>query len=192
MPNPPRKYIFTPERQAYLREHYGRTPAKDIARHALFCGVPTWRIWHWAGDLELTGGAKPWTKREEAYLETHYHHMSSSELAQRLGRSQSGIINKCRQIGLCKTTQGYTLQDVAMGLGCSEGLLLKWIEAGWLVASKRVMGRTDDRAAWYISEQAIRTLVRCHPNQINQHRVDWLWLMDVIFDGIGDLRGERN
>lgn len=184
--NPPnRKYILTPERRAFLQQHYRRIDANEITKHALFRGIPKWRVWHWAGDLGLTCSGNKWTPEQETYLEMHYHHKTLAELAERLQHTQGEILARCKLLGIKKVSHGYTLADVAWGLGVSEKTLTKWIELGWLQADKRVMERSDNRHIWHISSRAIRLLVRYHYNEINQHKVDWLWLMDVIFDGVG-------
>ena len=188
-----RKYILTRERESFLRKYYVELGAKECIQHALFRGLPDWRIYGWARQLGIArSNHREWTADEESYLETHYHWLSHREIAKKLDRSIAEIEHKRRMMSVRKCSAGYTMQEVAEGLGCSDKTIAKWIEAKWLRANRRATARSDDRSAWYISDQAIRDFVRNHANKINQHKVDLLWLIDILLkNGLGELASQR-
>lgn len=45
----------------------------------------------------------PFTKKELRYIEEHYSQMTAAEIAEKLGRSRSGIKKKIREMGLTKS-----------------------------------------------------------------------------------------
>lgn len=188
-----KKYILTPERESFLRKYYAELGAQECMKHVLFRGLPDWRIYDWARDLGVArSNHREWTQEEELYLESHYHWLTSAEIARKLDRSVAEINHKCRLLGVRKYGAGYTLQEVAEGLGCGDKTIARWIANKWLRANRRGTERDDDRAAWYISDQAIRDFVRNHANKLNQHKFDWLWLVDILLkNGLGELASQR-
>lgn len=81
------------------------------------------------------------------------------------------------------------MRGLCLGLGCDHHTVERWLQKGWLKGTKRHTERTRDM--WYFTDQSIRDFVRKHPNEIDPRRADWLWLVDVLVGGLGELSAER-
>lgn len=87
---------------------------------------------------------KNWTKEEKKYLEEKWGIISIPSIAKSLGRSEYGIINKARRLGLGRFlwsdvywTFNLLLKDLGIGSGAYKNV--SWIEKrGFPVKSKKV------------------------------------------------------
>lgn len=101
----PRPYMrrWSDQDVAYLRKHYGRKTAREIAEH-LDRTIPTVRTL--AGNLGLTqkrnNSEKFWTSEEERILRANYHRCTIRELAAMLDRTVPSVNGKARGLGLSK------------------------------------------------------------------------------------------
>ena len=176
----PQKYFLDgPRRRLFMEKYDGSTETINELQRLL--DVPRWVIHKWAAELGLTRQNEIlWTPEEVKYLETNLYRTSVEKMAAHLGRTKVAVRVKAKRLGVNKCLQeGYTLNGLRLALGCTHFQIEKWIKNGWLRGRRRNTEKPD-RDTWYFSDHAIRAFVFAHPNEINQHCVDWLWLIDVL------------
>jgi hypothetical protein len=122
---------------------------------------------------------------------------SLADIAKYLHRTKTAVKLKAKRLGVSKGTQeGYTLGGLCLALGCDHHKVQKWIERGWLTGRRRKSERTTSQGGdmWLFVDKDIRKFVIAHPNEIDQRRVDFLWLVDLLAGnnnhGIGSLSRE--
>jgi hypothetical protein len=172
-----------PGRRLLLARYDGTTATLDDLMRTHFGArrIPRWKVRHWAQQLGLARQKEPpWTMQEIAYLEQSLHRLRLAEIARHLGRTTIAMQLKAKRLGLRKTSEGYTMRGLCLGLGVDHHTVSRWIEAGWLKGTRRHSER--ERDLWYFADQDIRAFVRAHPAEIDPRRVDWLWLVDVLLD----------
>lgn len=190
----PQKYILTESQRRLLLEKYdGRGETIDKLM-SYFPGIPRWKIRHWGAQLGLARQREPaWTTAEIEYLERNITRKSLKEIAEHLGRTQVAVKLKAKRLELNKTQEGYTMRGLCLGLGCDHHAVERWLKNGWLKGSRRHSARTPQQGGdmWYFSDAAIRKFVKEHPHEIDPRRMDWLWVVDVLVGGLGELGIER-
>lgn len=157
--------------------------------------VPRWIIKKWAGQLGLAKQKEPrWSPEDVAFLEHNLHKKSIADIAQQLGRTKTAVKLKAKRLGINKTLQeGYTMRGLCLGLGCDHHKVQKWLEKGWLVGKRRQTERGENQGGdvWYFTDRSIRQFIMHHPHEIDQRRIDWLWVVDILaggdFYGLGTL-----
>jgi hypothetical protein len=183
---PQKKYTLTESWKRLLLERYDGRPETIDALMEFFPGIPRWRVKRWAGELGLSRQKEPpWTPEKVSYLQAHQHRVAMRSIAKHLGRTLVAVRLKAKRLELRKSDEGYTLSALCLGLGTNHHKVERWLTRGWIKGSRRHTDRTRDM--WFFTDQAIRQLVRKHPNEIDPRRVDWIWLVDVLLDGLGDL-----
>lgn len=154
--------------------------------------VPRYTIHRWASQLQLgKRHVRPWTTKEVQYLESNLHHLSYEMLAQKMNRTEAAIYLKAQDMGLNKSHEGYTLTGLASGFGVHHEKIKRWVEKGWLRGKRRQTRRTHVGDIWYFSDAAVRDFVKHHPEEVDPAKSDWLWLVDVLCDGLGELGGDK-
>lgn len=152
-------------------------------------GVPRKVVYRWAKQLGLKQrGTRAWTEKDTFYLESNLHRLSMDELMKRLDRTEAAIVQKAQQLGLSKIQDGYTLNSLVAALGVHHRTIERWIAKGWLRGKRRQTVR--ERDVWYFSDNAIRDFIRRHPEEVKPTKADWLWLVDVLTGGLGELGRE--
>jgi len=187
------KYVLSEQQKFFLLELYDGTTERIemLARHHLFHGVPRWKMRQWAVELGLARSRDPrWTKEDENYLERNLHRESVQDIADHLGRTDTAVKLKAKRLGVNKCDQeGYTQRGLCAGLGCNHRKIKRWISNGWLKGSRRQTERAVDDT-WYFSDFAIYQFIKEHPEEIDPRRADWLWLVDIMAGGVGELGHE--
>ena len=186
-------YFLTDRGRAIILAEYDGTTKVIDDLAARLC-VPRHRIKYWASSLGLTRKKEPcWTDGEERYLETHLHRQSLKDIADSLGRSKVAVRLKAKRIGVNKTQEGYTMRGICLALGCDHHNIEKWMANGWLKGMRRGSERTSVQGGdmWLFLDSDIRDFVRAHPLEIDQRRMDWLWMVDLLSGGIGALQDWR-
>lgn len=182
---------LTDERRNALVAGYRGRKGQVPAFAAAF-GVPPHMIREWTTKLGLRKSERPWTTEEQRYLEKSLPHKTYSEIAIALQRSVPSLRDRAWRCGLSKWNYGYTLLQVAEGFGVAHATARRWVERGWLVGKWAHTDRTEEQGGdmYRFSDQAIRRFVQSHPQAVDPHKFDWLWLADVLFggkNGIGEL-----
>jgi len=180
-------FLDEPGRRLIRAKYNGRTEVIDELATRL--NVPRWIVKRWARDMGLTRRKEPpWTQEEEDYVQRHMYKVSIAAIAKHLGRTKTAVKMKAKRLGANKLQEGYTMSALCMGLGCDFKTVKKWIERGWLKGRRRNTERTDGQGdIWYFSDAAIKEFVRKHPQEVDQRHFDWLWLVDILLGGLGEL-----
>ena len=95
----PREPLWASEELAYLRQHYGAKPIKEIAS-ALGRSRNAVRTRASVCALATRQPRSPWTKKEDARLAESHGRVPVTELASMLGRSEEGINQRANKLGL--------------------------------------------------------------------------------------------
>lgn len=199
----PQKYFLSEAdrnlmRAVYANPEYGSVSESiDYLEQKL--GMPRDAIKNKAHDMGLARKRDDyWTPEEIAYLEENYQRPSGkrasiASIAKHLGRTNASIRLKAKRMKF-RRTQGdaYTVRSLADALGCDWHTVGRWIDKGWLVAT-RDLSREDDR--YSIKPEAIRKFIIAYPTEIDHRRCEWIWLLDILVGSqdIGKLdeRGKR-
>lgn len=177
-----KKYHFEPHHDALLRERYD-SRSETIDWLARVLGVPRFAVKHRAQRLGLARTKeKPWSAGEVTYLEANFHRLSAVTIARRLGRTVTAVALKAKRLGIRKGDEGYTATALAEAFGVDPHSVVRWIDRGLLHATKRNSGR--ERDMYYISDQAVRQFVAQHPSEFDLRKVDQLWFIDLMTDGL--------
>lgn len=178
----PKKYVLDePGRRLLLARYDGKTSTiTELVNHFK---VPRWVVLRWAGDLGLARQKEPpWSKQDIRYLETWLHRKSIAKIAAHLGRTQIAVRLKAKRLGIRKSSEGYTMVALCLGLGCDHHKVQKWIANGWLKGARRETERTREQGGdfWCFSDAAIRRLIVEHPTEIDPRRADWVWVVALL------------
>jgi hypothetical protein len=183
----PQKYVLDePGRRLLLARYDGKSETIDELAKRL--AVPRTIVKYWAREIGLARRKEPrWTPEDEAYLECNLHRSSLADIAKKLGRTKTAVKLKAKRIGVNKCGQaGYTMRGLCMGLGCDHKQVERWLERGWIKGTRRHTERAQ-HDVWYFSDAAIRRFVMQHPQEVDQRRFDWLWVVDILTGGLGEL-----
>jgi hypothetical protein len=103
-------------------------------------------------------------------------------MAKHLGRSSTAIKLKAKRLGLRKYDEGYTASSLAEALGVDPHWVLSRIRSGKLRAAPRRTERKPEQGgdSWLISDDALLDFLREHSYDVDLHKVDSLWFMDLI------------
>ena len=181
----PQKYVLDERGRRLILGMYDGTSERisDLER---MLGVPRWVVRKWGRELGLARTKEPfWTQEEEEYVEHNLHRKSLADIAKHLGRTKTAVKLKAKRLGVNKTQEGYTMRGLCMGLGCDHKKVEYWMRIGWLKGkrrgSERVAGQGGDM--WLFTDRDIRKFVISHPNEVDQRRCDFLWLVDLLAGG---------
>jgi hypothetical protein len=145
--------------------------------------VPRHTVKKWGRELGLARQKEPpWTETEILYLESHLCKESVASIARTLGRTSVAVRLKARRIGINKIGQGHTMRGLELALGVDHHKIERWIKEGWLVGARRETERAHNDF-WYFSDADIRAFVLAHPLEIDQRRMDWLYMVDLLSGG---------
>ncbi len=180
---PGKKWIWTDAQDALLRREYDPAVKDRAQRIANRLRVPRWAVNRRAVALGLSRPKdRPWSEADKDYLETNYHRTSMTAMVSRLRRSPTAIKLKAKRLGLRKYDEGYTACSLAEALGVDPHWVLSRIRSGKLRAVQRHMDRTAQQGgdSWLITDEAVLDFLHHHPYDIDLHKVDSLWFMDLI------------
>ena len=178
-----KKWRWDGDTDRFLSQHYDPTVRGQSEWIARKLGVPRWAVNRRAVALDLSRPKdKPWTPREEDYLEANYHKVSMRALARYLGRSATAIRLKAKRLGLRKYGEGYTALSLSQALGVDTHWGLARIRAGKLKAAHRQMERTPAQGgdSWLITEESVIAFIKQHPYELDLRKVDSLWFLDLV------------
>jgi len=180
--------------KTFLETHYdGSTEKIDMIAKKLHVSRST--VKHWACQLRLTKPMerrrRPWTDKEDSYLEQHYTLKKPSDIARSLHRSIYDVAERATMLGITKLGEGCDIERLCEVLDRDYRTIHKYIRAGWLKYQKRNTDRRNDY--YYFSYNDIREFLVKHPDVMNTERMDaarMLWLIDTVYGGrhgIGEL-----
>lgn len=182
-----KKYVWTPERDAILRQHYDSTVRGRVEQIARSLGWPKWVIRKRARVLGL-GSPWPegrsshvtWSEEQIRFLLEHTGSRTPRWIAKRLGRSETSVILKIKRLGLSRRVDDgcYTLQQICEGFGVDHHLVERWIRRGWL--DGRRMGTSRENDTWRFEPESVKAFICAHPTDFDIRKVDQCWFLDVL------------
>lgn len=190
-----RKYLFNDEIDRIIREIYFRDPGargrlviRDLAKKV---GIPHWALKKRARELGLARTKeRPWSEAELEIL-ARYAWMSDERIRLKLkaaghSRTVTGIHLKLRRMKFKSGPEFYSANGLAQALGIDSHVVSRWIKCGHLKAGLRGTARTEQQNGdiYLIREKDIRRFILEHPTEIDLRKVDQLWFLDLITNGL--------
>lgn len=206
-----RKYIFTPEMDAEIREVYQKAvympgfhqtgPVKKLAKKF---GMPRHKITRQAGLLgvrKITKKEPNWSEEELKILERQaykhpeviYRHLKKAGFR----RSIQGIVLKRKRMNLLQSLNFETSRSLASCLGIDDHAVTMYIQKGWLKARKRGTKRTSRQGGdhWLIKNKHIRAFIIENVSIMDFRKIDKFWLVDLLAggsNGLGPLKEKQD
>jgi len=190
-----RKYIFSDQIDHLIREIYLSPPkAKTrpgIRLLAKKVGMPHWALKKRARELGLARTKElPWSERELEIL-ARYAWMSDERIRLKLkaagyARTVTGIHLKLKRMRFKHDGSFYSANGLAQALGIDSHAVARWIKSGHLKAKRRGTARTEQQNGdiYLIHEKDVRRFILEHPTDIDLRRVDQIWFLDLITNGL--------
>src|SRR5271157_4972091 len=192
---PRRRYVFTDQIDQLIREIYLTRPAArkllGIRPLAKRIGMPHWALKKRARELGLARTKEsPWSEPELATL-TRYAWMSDERIRLKLKaagypRTVTAIHLKLKRMNFKHDGSFYSANGLAQALGIDPHAVTRWIKSGHLKAKFRGTARTEQQNGdiYLIHERDVRRFILEHPTDIDLRKVDQLWFLDLITNGL--------
>jgi len=190
-----RKYIFTDQIDQLVRETY-LNRSRDKSRFstrvlAKKVGIPHWALKKRAQELGLARTKElPWSEAELEILARHAW-MSHERIRLKLkaagyARTTTAIQLKLKRMRFKHDASFYSAKGLADALGIDSHAVVRWIKQGHLRASTRGTARTEQQNGdtYLIHERDVRRFILQHPTDIDLRKVDQLWFLDLITNGL--------
>ena len=190
-----RKYIFTDQIDQLVREIYLNAPGAKtrpgIRLLAKKVGMPRWALKKRARELGLARTKElPWDEPELEIL-GRYAWMSDERIRLKLKaagyvRTVTGIHLKLKRMRFKHDGSFYSANSLALALGIDPHAVTRWIKSGHLKARLRgtARGPQQNGDSYVIQEKDVRRFVLEHPTEIDLRKVDQLWFLDLITNGL--------
>ena len=190
-----RKYVFTDQIDQLIREIYlNHRDAKTrpgIRPLAKKVGMPHWALKKRARELGLARTKElPWSEAELAIL-ARYAWMSDERIRLKLkaagySRTVTGIHLKLKRMRFKHDGSFYSAYSLAQALGIDPHAVTRWIKSGHLKAKFRgtARGPQQNGDSYLIQEKDVRRFILEHPTDIDLRKVDQLWFLDLITNGL--------
>lgn len=190
-----RKYVFTDQIDQLVREVYlnrGRDQSRFSTRGlAKKVGIPHWALKKRAQELGLARTKElPWSEPELEILARHAW-LSLERIRLKLkaagyARTATAIQLKLKRMRFKHDASFYSAKGLADALGIDPHAVVRWIRQGHLKASARGTARTEQQNGdtYVIHEKDVRRFILQHPSDIDLRKVDQLWFLDLITNGL--------
>jgi len=101
-------------------------------------------------------------------------------------RTVTGIHLKLKRMGFKHDGSFYSARGLAQALGIDSHAVTRWIRRGHLKAKLRGTARTVEQNGdiYLIHEKDVRRFIFAHPSDIDLRKVDQLWFLDLITNGL--------
>ena len=190
-----RKYVFTDQIDQLIREiYFNHRDAKKRLRIrplAKKVSVPHWALKKRARELGLARTKElPWSEAELAIL-SRYAWMSDERIRLKLkaagyARTVTAIHLKLKRMKFKHDGSFYSASGLAQALGIDPHTVTRWIKSGHLRAKLRgtARGPQQNGDIYLIHEKDVRRFILEHPTDIDLRKVDQLWFLDLITNGL--------
>ena len=190
-----RKYVFTDQIDRLIRESYhNRRDEKtrfNIRSLANKVGMPHWALKKRARELGLARTKElPWNEGELAIL-SRYAWMSDERIRLKLkaaghARTVTAVHLKLKRMRFKHDGSFYSAYSLAQALGIDPHAVTRWIKSGHLKAKFRgtARGPQQNGDSYLIQEKDVRRFILEHPTDIDLRKVDQLWFLDLITNGL--------
>lgn len=190
-----KKYHFTEEIDARIRRVYQEEVGMRSILHTGYLkelskelGMPNWRISKRATELGVlpTKRKEPnWSERELKILQSSAH-LSLGRIQKNFKkcgfhRSQQGIQQKRKHMRYLQNLNGHSAASVAIAFGIDKKGVVRWIEKGWLKATRRETTRDEGNAnMFFIKDKWIKAFIIDSVAVIDFRKLDKYWLVDLL------------
>jgi hypothetical protein len=190
-----RLYVFTEQIDQLIREiYFNCRHSKSRAGIRLLSKkvrMPHWALKKRARELGLARTKElPWSERELEVL-SRYAWMSNERIRLKLkavgySRTVTGIHLKLKRMRFKHDRSFYFASGLAQALGIDSHVVTRWIKSGHLKAKFRGTARTEQQNGdiYLIREKDVRRFILEHPTDIDLRKVDQLWFLDLITNGL--------
>jgi hypothetical protein len=190
-----RKYTFTDQIDQLVREIYldapGAKTRPGVRLLAKKVGMPHWALKKRARELGLARTKElPWSESELEVL-ARYAWMSDERIRLKLktagyARTVTAIHLKLKRMRFKHDGNFYSACSLAQALGIDPHVVTRWIKSGHLKAKLRGTARTEQQNgdSYLIQEKDVRRFILEHPTDIDLRKVDQLWFLDLITNGL--------
>jgi hypothetical protein len=190
-----RKYVFTNQIDELIRAIYldrpGDKTRPGIRVLAKKVGIPHWALKKRARELGLARTKeKPWSEPELEIL-SRCAWMSNERIRLKLKaagytRTVTGIHLKLRRMKFKHDPGFYSANGLAQALGIDSHVVSRWLRSGHLKAKLRGTSRGEKQNGdiYLIFEKDVRRFVLEHPTEIDLRKVDQLWFLDLLTNGL--------
>lgn len=177
-------------RAAYLERGKSRAlPGLKLLAKKL--GLPHWALKKRARQLGLVRTKeKPWSEPELEIL-ARCSWMSDERIRLKLksagfSRTTTAIHLKMKRMKFKNDASFYSANGLASALGIDSHVVSRWIRSGSLRARARgtARGPAQNGDIYLIHEKDVRRFVIEHPTEIDLRKVDQLWFLDLITNGL--------
>lgn len=180
---PNRKYFWTAEQDALLKERYNSQPRRidELARTLPM--YPRWAIKKRAATLGIARTKeRNWTKKGEKSLRKWLAHRSVEWIARKLNRTVTAVVLKAKRLKIKKSGAGYTANSLAFGLGVDDHKVTAWIQRGLLRAARRQTQRRGGQNGdyWYIEPADVRDFIKTNPDEVSFRNADKRFLIKIL------------
>ncbi len=190
-----RKYIFSDQIDQSIREIYQTRPGAKthpgIRRLAKKVGMPHWALKKRARELGLARTKEQRWSEPELKILARYAWMSDERIRLKLkaagyARTLTGVHLKLKRMRFKQDIGFYSANGLARALGIDNHTITRWIRAGHLKAKHRGTERTGQQGGdiYLIHEKDVRRFILEHPTDIDLRKVDQLWFLDLITNGL--------
>jgi hypothetical protein len=177
-------------REVYLnhRDAKSRLGIRPLARRV---GMPHWALKKRARELGLARTKElPWSEPELEIL-SRYAWMSDERIRLKLkaagyARTVTAIHLKLKRMRFKHDGNFYSARSLAQALGIDPHAVTRWIKSGHLKAKLRgtERGPQQNGDIYLIHEKDVRRFILEHPTDIDLRKVDQLWFLDLITNGL--------
>ena len=190
-----RRYVFNDQIDQFIREiylnHRATKTRLGIRLLAKKVGVPHWALKKRARELGLSRTKEtPWSERELEILARNAW-MSDERIRLKLkaagyARTATAIHLKLKRLKFKHDGSFYSANGLAQALGIDSHAVTRWIKSGHLKAKFRGTARTElqNGDIYLIHEKDVRRFILEHPTDIDLRRVDQLWFLDLLTNGL--------
>jgi len=194
-----KKYVFTPEMDAEIREVYqkavympGFHRTAPVKRMAQRFKIHRWTISKRAGELGVRTIIKKepdWSEDELKLLarQAHKHAGVIQRHLKKAGyhRSVQGIVLKRKRMHLLQGLEFETARSLAGCLGIDEHAVIRYIRKGMLKAMRRGTKRTWRQGGdhYLIKPRNIRKFIIENVSLLDFRKIDKFWLVDLLAGG---------
>jgi hypothetical protein len=154
-------------------------------------GMPHWALKKRARELGLARTKEQrWDERELEILARHAW-MSDERIRLKLksagyARTVTAVHLKLKRMRFKHDGSFYSANGLAHALGIDSHAVTRWIKSGHLKAKFRGTARTEQQNGdiYLIHEKDVRRFILEHPSDIDLRKVDQLWFLDLITNGL--------
>ena len=101
-------------------------------------------------------------------------------------RTVTGIHLKLKRMRFKHSGSFYSAYSLAQALGIDPHVVTRWIKSSHLKAKLRGTARTPQQKgdSYLIQEKDVRRFIVEHPTNIDLRKVDQIWFLDLITNGL--------